>query len=196
MHDDELRYWESLSDKQLLDFVFSNDAKAIEYLFYYRYKNVLTTVRHSFNIDFQHDEELLHELYLKFNENDWHTLHSFRYESSLDTFLFSIAINFVADKNTDSCVISSDSKTIEKEDTKNSLAAFLEEIDKQLTEYELYQAINSIRNPRYRYVLMALLSGMTSQAIAAEMHCKQQKVYNLTKRAKKELGKKLNDKKR
>lgn len=196
MHDDELRYWESLSDKQLLDFVFSNDAKAIEYLFYYRYKNVLTTVRHSFNIDFQHDEELLHELYLKFNENDWHTLHSFRYESSLDTFLFSIAINFVADKNTDSCVISSDSETIEKEDTKNSLAAFLEEIDKQLTEYELYQAINSIRNPRYRYVLMALLSGMTSQAIAAEMHCKQQKVYNLTKRAKKELGKKLNGKKR
>lgn len=196
MHDDELRYWESLSDKQLLDFVFSNDAKAIEYLFYYRYKNVLTTVRHSFNTDFQYDEELLHELYLKFNENDWHTLHSFRYESSLDTFLFSIAINFVADKNTDSCVISSDSETIEKEDTKNSLAAFLEEIDKQLTEYELYQAINSIRNPRYRYVLMALLSGMTSQAIAAEMHCKQQKVYNLTKRAKKELGKKLNGKKR
>ena len=180
----------------MLDFVFSNDAKAIEYLFYYRYKNVLTTVRHSFNTDFQHDEELLHELYLKFNENDWHTLHSFRYESSLDTFLFSIAINFVADKNTDSCVISSDSETIEKEDTKNSLAAFLEEIDKQLTEYELYQAINSIRNPRYRYVLMALLSGMTSQAIAAEMHCKQQKVYNLTKRAKKELGKKLNGKKR
>ena len=113
-----------------------------------------------------------------------------------DTFLFTSAINFIADKKTDLGVIDREPKSVEEEDTKNSLAAFLEEIDKQLTEYELYQAINSIRNPRYRYVLMALLSGMTSQAIAAEMHCKQQKVYNLTKRAKKELGKKLNGKKR
>lgn len=196
MHDDELRYWKALSDKQLLDFVFSNDAKAIEYLFYYRYKKVLAAVKRNFNTDFQHDEELLHELYLKFNENDWHGLRLFRFESSLDTFLFTSAINFIADKKTDLGVIDREPKSVEEEDTKNSLAAFLEEIDKQLTEYELYQAINSIRNPRYRYVLMALLSGMTSQAIAAEMHCKQQKVYNLTKRAKKELGKKLNGKKR
>ena len=180
----------------MLDFVLSNNAKAIEYLFYYRYKKVLATVRHNFNADFQHDEELLHELYLKFSENDWHGLRLFRFDSSLDTFLFTSAINFIADKNTESIIIDRESKSIEEEDTKNSLAAFLDEIDKQLTEYELYQAINSIRNPRYRYVLMALLSGMTQQAIANEMHCKQQKIYNLTKRAKKELGKKLNGNKR
>ena len=114
MHDDELRYWESLSDKQLLDFVFSNNAKAIEYLFYYRYKKVLASVRHNISTDFTDETEILHELYLKFNENDWHRLHSFRFESSLDTFLFSIAINFIADKNTDSCVISTEPETIEK----------------------------------------------------------------------------------
>ena len=196
MHDDELRYWESLSDKQLLDFVFSNNAKAIEYLFYYRYKKVLTAVKRNINTGFIDEAELLHELYLKFNENDWHTLHSFRYESSLDTFLFSIAINFVADKNTDSWVINTEPETIEEEDTKNSWASFLEEADRQLTEYEVYQAINSIGNPRYRYVLMSLLSGMSAQAIADEMHCKLQRVYNLTKRAKKELEKKLNHKTR
>lgn len=196
MHDDELRYWESLSDKQLLDFVFSNNAKAIEYLFYYRYKKVLASVRRNINTSFIDEAELLHELYLKFNENDWHTLHSFRYESSLDTFLFSIAINFVADKNTDSWVINTEPETIEEEDTKNSWASFLEEADRQLTEYEVYQAINSIGNPRYRYVLMSLLSGMSAQAIADEMRCKLQRVYNLTKRAKKELEKKLNHKTR
>ena len=196
MHDDELRYWESLSDKQLLDFVFSNNAKAIEYLFYYRYKKVLAAVRRNINTSFIDEAELLHELYLKFNENDWHTLHSFRYESSLDTFLFSIAINFVADKNTDSWVINTEPETIEEEDTKNSWASFLEEADRQLTEYEVYQAINSIGNPRYRYVLMSLLSGMSAQAIADEMRCKLQRVYNLTKRAKKELEKKLNHKTR
>ena len=196
MHDDELRYWESLSDKQLLDFVFSNNAKAIEYLFYYRYKKVLASVRHNINTSFIDEAELLHELYLKFNENDWHGLRLFRFDSSLDTFLFTSAINFIADKNTESIIINRESKTIEEEDTKNSLAAFLDEIDKQWTEYELYQAINSIGNPRYRYVLMSLLSGMTSQAIADEMHCKLQRVYNLTKRAKKELEKKLNHKTR
>ena len=196
MHDDELRYWESLSDKQLLDFVFSNNDKAIEYLFYYRYKKVLASVRHNINTGFIDEVELLHELYLKFNENDWLALHSFRFESSLDTFLFSIAINFVADKKTNSCIISSDPETIEKEDTKNSWISFLEEADRKLTEYEIYQAINSIGNPRYRYVLMSLLSGMSAQAIADEMHCKLQRVYNLTKRAKKGLEKKLNHKTR
>ena len=196
MHDDELRYWESLSDKQLLDFVFSNNAKAIEYLFYYRYKKVLASVKRNIHTSFIDEAELLHELYLKFNENDWHGLRLFRFDSSLDTFLFTSAINFIADKNTESIIIDRESKTIEEEDTKNSLAAFLDEIDKQLTEYELYQAINSIGNPRYRYVLMSLLSGMTSQAIADEMHCKLQRVYNLTKRAKKELEKKLNHKTR
>ena len=196
MHDDELRYWESLSDKQLLDFVFSNNDKAIEYLFYYRYKKVLASVRHNINTGFIDEVELLHELYLKFNENDWQALHSFRYESSLDTFLFSIAINFVADKKTNSCIISSDPETIEKEDTKNSWISFLEEADRKLTEYEIYQAINSIGNPLYRYVLMSLLSGMSAQAIADEMHCKLQRVYNLTKRAKKGLKKKLNHKTR
>ena len=196
MHDDELRYWESLSDKQLLDFVFSNNAKAIEYLFYYRYKKVLASVKRNIHTSFIDEAELLHELYLKFNENDWHGLRLFRFDSSLDTFLFTSAINFIADKNTESIIIDRESKTIEEEDTKNSLAAFLDEIDKQWTEYELYQAINSIGNPRYRYVLMSLLSGMTSQAIADEMHCKLQRVYNLTKRAKKELEKKLNHKTR
>ena len=196
MHDDELRYWESLSDKQLLDFVFSNNAKAIEYLFYYRYKKVLASVKRNIHTSFIDEAELLHELYLKFNENDWHGLRLFRFDSSIDTFLFTSAINFIADKNTESIIIDRESKTIEEEDTKNSLAAFLDEIDKQWTEYELYQAINSIGNPRYRYVLMSLLSGMTSQAIADEMHCKLQRVYNLTKRAKKELEKKLNHKTR
>lgn len=196
MHDDELRYWKALSDKQLLDFVFSNNAKAIEYLFYYRYKKVLASVKHNINTDFHDEAELLHELYLKFHENDWRILHTFRYESSLDTFLFSIAINFIADKKTESCVISSEPETIEKEDTKNSWVSFLEEADRQLTEYEVYQAISSIRNPRYRYVLMSMLSGMSAQAIADEMRCKLQRVYNLTKRAKKELEKKLNHKTR
>lgn len=196
MHDDELRYWESLSDKQLLDFVFANNAKAIEYLFYYRFKKVLASVKHHISTGFQDEAELLHELYLKFSENDWRVLHTFRYESSLDTFLFSIAINFIADKKTESCIISSEPETIEQEDTKNSWASFLEETDRQLSEYEVYQAINSIGNPRYRYVLMSLLSGMSTQGIADEMHCKLQRVYNLTKRAKKELEKKLNNKKR
>ena len=69
-----------------------------------------------------------------------------------------------------------------------------QDVLKEMTRLELYEAIDRLSKPRERYALLAELTGKNAEDIAKEMGCTVSAVYNLTKKARMELRTLLKEK--
>ena len=178
-----LKYFKSLSDKELLEAVMNNDEDAIEYLLFYRCDKLFSfIIRRTFSSNVK-KEELITEFYLFLHKNGWEKLRKFKFLSSLDTWLSTVLVRFFDEKKKD--VAATDDKAVLLDEN----IVELEDGNAHLLRFELLDAINRIENARYRYVLLSEWKGMKADEIARSMGVSVENVYTISKRAKVELKK-------
>ena len=178
-----LKYFRSLSDRELLEAVMNNDEDAIEYLLFYRCDKLFSfIIRRTFSSNVK-KEELITEFYLFLHRNGWEKLRKFKFLSSLDTWLSTVLVRFFDEKRKN--VATTDDKAVLLDE---NIVEF-EDGNAHLLRFELLDAINSIENARFKYVLLSEWKGMKSDEIARSMGVSIENVYTISKRAKVELKK-------
>jgi RNA polymerase sigma factor (sigma-70 family) len=185
MRERDKAFFDSLSDKELVELLLANDQEAIEYLFFYRCNGMFAHIINSIFHSQGQKEELITEFYLLISENDWEKLRSFEFKSKLDTWLTVIAVRFFKKKHISQTKLVAIDPQLIVETKKNETDDY--DVINEMSRLELYKAIDRLSKPRERYALLADLTGKRAEDIAAEMGCTVAAVYNLTKKARLEL---------
>ena len=192
MQDRRIAYFESLSDRQLVELLLVNDQEAVEYVFFHRCEGMFAHIVHSVFQSQGKKEELISEFYIYLSENDWSRLRQFEFKSALNTWLTVIAVRFFRKKRISQTKLVVVEPQLIVETQKNEVDDY--DILHELSRLELYKAINQLSKPRERYALLADLTGKSAEEIASDMGCTVSAVYNLTKKARMELRTLLKDK--
>ena len=180
-----------LSDRQLVELLLANDKEAVEYVFFHRCDHVFSHVINSIFQSQVKKEELVTEFYLFMSADDWRRLRQFGFRSGLDTWLIVVAIRFFRQKK--------DAFWTKTESLDSSLI-YVEQIPDEFNHFdemskvELYKAIEKLPKPRERLALLGSLAGKSAEMIAEELGCTVAAVYNLVKKAKMTLKRKLKGK--
>ena len=192
MYDRRIAYFESLSDRQLVELLLVNDQEAVEYVFFYRCSGMFAHIVHSVFQSQGEKEELISEFYLYLSENEWSRLRQFEFKSALNTWLTVIAVRYFRKKRVSQTKLVAVEPQLIVETQKNETDDY--DVFHELSRLELYKAIDRLSKPRERYALLADLTGKSAEEIAADMGCTVSAVYNLTKKARMELRTLLKDK--
>lgn len=188
------RYWhkmDRLSDRQLVDLLLANDKEAVEYVFFHRCDHVFARVINSIFQSQVKKEELVTDFYLYISADDWRRLRQFGFRSGLDTWLTIVAIRFFKQKNDAFWT-----KTESLDSSINKVVQIPDEFNHfdEISKVELYKAIEKLPKPRERMALLGNLAGKSAEMIAEELGCTVAAVYNLVKKAKTTLKRKLKGK--
>ena len=167
-----------LSDKQLVEMLLSNDDAVVDYVFFHRCNGIFTRVINDVFQSQVKKEELITDFYLFLSADDWRRLRQFEFRSELNTWLTVVAIRYFSKKK--------DSMQTKTED----LDPLLMKRDNQIP-LELYEAIDKLPQHRERMALLGELAGKKAETIAEELGCTVTAVYNLTKKAKLALKKRM-----
>ena len=192
MYDRRIAYFESLSDRQLVELLLANDQEAVEYVFFYRCSGMFAHIVHSVFQSQGEKEELISEFYLYLSENEWSRLRQFEFKSALNTWLTVIAVRYFRKKRVSQTKLVAVEPQLIVETQKNETDDY--DVFHEMSRLELYKAIDRLSKPRERYALLADLTGKSAEEIAADMGCTVSAVYNLTKKARMELRTLLKDK--
>ena len=115
-------------------------------------------------------------------------MRQFEFRSELNTWLTVVAIRFFKQKK---------EKFQTKTETLDSpLIEVLDDFDlyEEMSKVELYEAIERLPKPRERFALLGVLAGKSAGMIAKELGCTVVAVYNLTKKARMTLKKRMKGK--
>ena len=193
MNKKQLKELELLSDEELISRLIVNDTLVIEYLFFHKCSALfdrLINVYFSYKIE---KHELINEFYLYLCQDNWYKLRQFGQRSSLNTWLTVVAFHFFIKKADELNENVKNSHLIiennQSEDTSENSAYQYYDISK----YELYDAISKISNPRYRWVLLSELRGLSVKEMAKQLKTTVINIYNLKKRSKAQLVKLLSE---
>lgn len=192
MYDRRIAYFESLSDRQLVELLVANDQEAVEYVFFHRCEGMFAHIVHSVFQSQGKKEELISEFYIYLSENDWSRLRQFEFKSALNTWLTVIAVRYFRKKRVSQTKLVAVEPQLIVETQKNEADDY--DVFHEMSRLELYKAIDRLSKPRERYALLADLTGKSAEEIAADMGCTVSAVYNLTKKARMELRTLLKDK--
>lgn len=185
MHERNKAYFDSLSDKQLVELLLANDEEAIEYLFFIRCNGMFAHIACSVFQSQTCKEELITDFYFFLSENNWSRLRQFEFKAGLNTWLTVIAIRFFKKIRVSQTKMLTIDPQLIVETRKDETDDY--DIINEMSRLELYKAIDRLSKPRERYALLADLTGKRAEDIAAEMGCTVAAVYNLTKKARMEL---------
>lgn len=193
MHERNKAYFDSLSDKQLVELLLANDEEAIEYLFFIRCNGMFAHIACSVFQSQTCKEELITDFYFFLSENNWSRLRQFEFKAGLNTWLTVIAIRFFKKIRVSQTKMLTIDPQLIVETRKDETDDY--DIINEMSRLELYKAIDRLSKPRERYALLADLTGKRAEDIAAEMGCTVAAVYNLTKKARMELKSIMKEKK-
>ena len=193
MRERNIAYFDSLSDKELVELLLANDQEAIEYVFFHRCNGMFAHIVYSIFQSQATKEELITDLYFYLSENDWNRLRKFEFKASLNTWLTVIAVRFFKKMRVSQTKLVAIDPQLIVETRKNETDDY--DIINEMSRLELYKAIDQLSKPRERYALLADLTGKRAEDIAAEMGCTVAAVYNLTKKARMELKSKMQERK-
>ena len=178
-----------LSDRQLVDLLLTNDEKVVEYVFFHRCDGMFA---HIINDVFQSQvkkEELITDFYLFLSADNWRRLRQFEFRSELSTWLTVVAIRYFNQKKDE---IQTNLGNLE-ESLMKEVCQIPDDFDiiDELSRVELYEAINQLPKHRERLALLGMLAGKKAETIAEELGITVMAVYNLTKKAKMALKKRM-----
>lgn len=185
MHERNKAYFDSLSDRQLVELLLANDEEAIEYLLFIRCNGMFAHIACSVFQSQVCKEELITDFYFFLSENNWSRLRQFEFKAGLNTWLTVIAIRFFKKIRVSRTKMLTIDPQLIVETRKDETDDY--DIINEMSRLELYKAIDRLSKPRERYALLADLTGKRAEDIAAEMGCTVAAVYNLTKKARMEL---------
>lgn len=179
-----------MDDCQLVELLLANNEEAVRYVFFQRCDGMFYHVMKSVFDEQVEKEELINEFYLFLSADDWRRLRQFEFRSSLNTWLTIVATRFFQQKkevlwtnrtSTDTLLLMEEAKQVPDD----------HDILSEMSRLELYEAIERHPKPRERFALLGALAGKDAKTIAEEMECSVVAVYNLIKKAKKALIKKM-----
>lgn len=178
-----------LSDRQLVDLLLTNDEKVVEYVFFHRCDGMFA---HIINDVFQSQvkkEELITDFYLFLSADNWRRLRQFEFRSELNTWLTVVAIRYFNQKKDE---IQTNLGNLE-ESLMKEVRQIPDDFDlfDEMSRVELYEAIDKLPKSRERMAILGELAGKKTETIAEELGCTVAAVYNLTKKARKTLKKRM-----
>ena len=181
-----------LSDRQLVDLLLTNDEKVVEYVFFHRCDGMFA---HIINDVFQSQvkkEELITDFYLFLSADNWRRLRQFEFRSELNTWLTVVAIRYFNQKKDE---IQTNLGNLE-ESLMKEVCQIPDDFDlfDEMSRVELYEAIDKLPKSRERMAILGELAGKKAETIAEELGCTVAAVYNLTKKARKTLKKRMKGK--
>ena len=185
MNDKRIKYFDGLSDRELVALLLENDEEAIGYLFFHRCAAMFAHIVHSVFQSQGCKEELVTEFYLYLRENDWEKLRRFEFRSGLNTWLTVVAVRYFQKNHKSQTKNVAVEPQLISEVLKDETDSY--SVEEEMTRVEIYKTIDKLSKPRERYALLAELSGKGADEIAKDMKCTVSAVYNLTKKARMEL---------
>ncbi len=178
-----------MDDHQLVDLLLANKEEAVRYVFFQRCDGMFYHVVKSVFNEQVEKEELINEFYLFLSADDWRRLRQFEFRSSLNTWLTIVATRFFQQKKLVLWTNLGSNDPLLMEEAKQIPDD--QDILSEMSRLELYEAIERHPKPRERFALLGELAGKNAKTIAEEMGCSVIAVYNLIKKAKKALSKKM-----
>lgn len=170
------------TDKEIIDGILRNDAMIIEHFFFKECKPLFAYIVRSVFDGKQEINELINELYLYLQHDNWYKVRQFDYRSQLITWISVVAIRFFQKKR--ALMIESDSiETLYEQNT------FWHEANiGQDRRMDVHNAIQKMTNERYRYVIEELeLKEREPEELAQEMNITIDNLYNIRRRARLQL---------
>ena len=181
-----------LSDRQLVDMLLTNDEKVVEYVFFHRCDGMFARVINDIFHSQVKKEELITDFYLYLSADDWQRLRQFEFRSELSTWLTVVAIRYFNQKKDE---IQTNLGNLE-ESLMKEVRQIPDDFDlfDEMSRVELYEAIDKLPKSRERMAILGELAGKKAETIAEELGCTVAAVYNLTKKARKTLKKRMKGK--
>lgn len=170
------------TDKEIIDGILANDERIIQHFFFRECKPLFAYIVRSVFDGRQEINELINELYLYLQHDDWYKVRQFDYRSKLITWISVVAIRFFQKKR----ALMIDSDPIETLYDQNT---FLQETSvNQDSGMDVRKAIDKMPNERYKYVIVELeLKEREPEELAKEMHITIDNLYNIRRRARLQL---------
>lgn len=175
----------TLTDQQIIEYLIQGNSQVIQYLFYEKCSSMFGYIIKevfSYKVD---KDELVNELYLYLSDDNWKKVRCFEGRCKFTTWLSTISTHFFSKiklRMLDSSSLNTPINVAIDIPDNSSYERFVNHID-------LYNAINKLKNPRDRFVIMALeIEEQTVEEVAKALNITVDNLYNVRKRAKKHLS--------
>ena len=165
-----------LTDKEIVTGILDNNEKVVSYFFYEECTPIFSYVI-SRIFDYQVEkDELINELYIYLQENDWQKLRQFNYRSRLTTWLRVVATRFFQKKR---------AALIENESSETLIVEKGESFEQRVhTKLDLKALLEHLPNSRYRLIIKeVVLEDKEPQEVADKMQITIDNLYNIKRRA-------------
>lgn len=180
----------TLTDQQIIEYLIQGNSQVIKYLFYEKCSSMFGYIIKevfSYKID---KDELVNELYIYLSDDNWKKVREFEGRSKFTTWLSVISVRYFCKKKRN--MIDTDLRKAqidEAEKLPNNIP-----YENFVNNIDLFNAINKLKNPRDRFVIMALeIEGRTPDEVANSLDITVDNLYNVRKRAKKHLSNNLTE---
>lgn len=168
------------SDKELIEGILAGDNQIICYFLFEICTPVLNyIIRNTFHYKVQYNE-LVNELYVYLQDNDWDKIRKFDFRCKLTSWLSLVATRFFHKKRVALLV-----KELPETDIEIASDCFEQQLEKNL---EVDALLELLPNERYRFVLQELfLKDREPLDLANEMGITVDNLYNIKRRALEQL---------
>ena len=139
-----------ISDRELVDRLLIGDEEIVRYLFFDKCTPMFNYILHRFCPCQLDKNELINELYLYLQSDNWYKLRQFDFRSKLTTWLTVVAVRFFQKRKGVLMDYRNQSAPIKEEE---KVFDFLPEL---ISKMDVWNAIRKMNNERYRQVLVDL----------------------------------------
>lgn len=169
---------EQYTDEQIVSGVLTNDKRIIEFFFFKKCSFLLAyIIKNIFDYHVKR-EELISELYLYIQDENWFKLRQFDYRSQLITWFSVVAIRFFVKKKEQLIGNGSTEPQYISKERGYSIESEL------IFRMDALSLLENMENKRYQYVLRTLiLEDREPQNLADELQITVDNLYNIKRRA-------------
>ena len=165
----------SYSDKELVAGLIGNDNRIVNFFFYQKCGAMIGYIISKIYRHQAEKDELVNDLYLYLQENDWHKVRQFDFRSKLTTWVSVVATRYFIKKR--NLVIENHELNPLKENGYDPLKEMLIKMD-------IHNALERMPNKRYSELLRDLyINDMEAEKVAEKMNVTIANFYNLKHRA-------------
>lgn len=174
-----------LTDQQLIEYLIQGNSQVIQYLFYEKCSSMFGyIIKEVFSYQVNKDE-LANELYIYLSEDNWKKVREFEGRSKFTTWLSVISVRYFCKKKGNMIDVDPRKTQIDEAEKLPDNCTY----DSFINNIDLYNAINKLKNPRDRFVIMALeIEGRSPDEVAKCLNITVDNLYNVRKRAKNHLS--------
>ena len=167
------------SDQQIVNGILNNDQTIIQQFFLKECKPLVEYIAHAMFDDNVERNELVNELFLYLQHNDWHKVRQFDFRSKLITWVSVVAVRFFQKMRMQMI------ETTSIDTLNNQESIYKDALENEKAYMALYRTIQQMPNPRYKKVIIELeLNQRKPEIVAKSMNITVDNLYNIRRRAR------------